>query len=226
MNMRVFALGALPVVALLALMTRGAHSQTANSPPLSQAGLPSEGQMAGVPLGDIAGGAESTLASQIHNPDHSNQAGVAVSVAEGKRLFVALNCADCHGFDAKGNMGPNLTDKYWRYGGTPAAIFKSIFAGRPKGMPAWGAALPARDIWQIVAYIQSLGGTYPPDFYQPSLQGDKQGELVSPEIQFLQANDGSPPYQGGGSGSSAQSQGTTHGGGAATSGTGQTSGKR
>jgi cytochrome c oxidase cbb3-type subunit 3 len=225
MKMRSFVAGALPAAALVTLAAGGAHSKPDNSPPLSQVPLPSEGEVAHVPLGDIAGGAESTVASHIGNPKPSIQAGVS-AVEEGRRLFVALNCADCHGFDAKGGMGPNLTDKYWRYGGTPAAIFKSIFEGRPKGMPAWGASLPAKDIWALVAYIQSLGGTYPADFYQPSLQGDKEGELVAPEIQFLQENDGSPPYQVEGGAHSATGQGTTKGGAAAVSSTGTTSGKR
>jgi hypothetical protein len=73
-------------------------------------------------------------------------------------------------------MGPNLTDSGWRYGGVPASIFSSIYEGRPQGMPAWNPALPPQDIWKIVAYIQSLGGTYSADQYQASLQGDRRGD--------------------------------------------------
>jgi len=72
-----------------------------------------------------------------------------------------MNCAGCHGYDAKGGMGPDLTDTEWRYGGTPIDIYKSIYEGRAQGMPAWGNALPTTPIWQLVAYIQSLGGTLP-----------------------------------------------------------------
>ena len=71
-----------------------------------------------------------------------------------------MNCASCHGYDATGGMGPNLTDKQWRYAGTPAAVFNSIAQGRPQGMPSWGRTLPEGQIWSIVAYLQSLGGTY------------------------------------------------------------------
>lgn len=80
------------------------------------------------------------------------------AIATGKWLFEAMNCAGCHGYKGKGNMGPDLTDGYWRYGGTPVQIYKSIYEGRPKGMPAWGAALPADQIWAMTAYIESLGG--------------------------------------------------------------------
>ncbi|MEP7245346.1 MAG: c-type cytochrome, partial [Gammaproteobacteria bacterium] len=95
---------------------------------------------------------------------------------------VKMNCAGCHGYGAKGNMGPNLTDGYWRYGGVPASIFNSIYQGRPQGMPAWNPALPPQDIWKIVAYIQSLGGSFAPSQYQAWLQGDKQGQNVADEV--------------------------------------------
>ncbi len=55
-------------------------------------------------------------------------------------------------------MGPALNDDYWRYGGTPVEIYKSIYEGRPKGMPAWGVALPADRIWVLTSYVISLGG--------------------------------------------------------------------
>ena len=69
-------------------------------------------------------------------------------------------------------MGPNLSDRYWRYGGTPAAIYQSIAAGRPQGMPAWYQALPPRQIWELVTYIESHGGATAPAQYHAGLQGD------------------------------------------------------
>ena len=93
-----------------------------------------------------------------------------------------MNCAGCHGYDANGGMGPNLTDTYWRYGGSPAAIFKSIYEGRPQGMPAWNPALPPDEIWKLVAYIQSLGGAYSAAQYEASVQGDRVGDNVAPEV--------------------------------------------
>ena len=58
--------------------------------------------------------------------------------------YVAMNCAGCHGYDARGNMGPNLTMPTGATAATPPAIYKSIYEGRPKGMPAWGRAYPRR----------------------------------------------------------------------------------
>jgi mono/diheme cytochrome c family protein len=78
------------------------------------------------------------------------------SVAAGKTTFIKMNCAGCHSYTGKGWMGPDLTDSYWRYGGAPEDIYRSIYLGRPQGMPAWGKALPPEQIWQLVHYIRSL----------------------------------------------------------------------
>jgi cytochrome c oxidase cbb3-type subunit III len=77
-------------------------------------------------------------------------------LAEGRRLFVQYNCSGCHGGRGGGGMGPSLRDEIWMYGNTPGKIFNSIAEGRAHGMPAWGPRLPDKQIWQLVAYIQSM----------------------------------------------------------------------
>jgi cytochrome c oxidase cbb3-type subunit 3 len=134
--------------------------------------------IAAVPLGDLAGAAESKLGASIENPYAKNPQ----AAQQGHELFIRMNCAGCHAYDATGGMAPNLTDTYWRYGGSPAAIFKSIYEGRPQGMPAWNPALPPEEIWKLVAYIQSLGGSYSAAQYQASVQGDRVGDNVAPEV--------------------------------------------
>ena len=143
--------------------------------------LPSDNKIASVPLGDVAGAAEGMVADSINNPVAGNQ----TAIADGQRLFKAMNCAGCHGYDATGGMGPDLTDKYWRYGGTPGALYRSIFEGRPQGMPSWGTALPPQEIWKIVAYLATLGGSYDAGLRHASLQGDHNVTFVAPEIQQL-----------------------------------------
>lgn len=113
-----------------------------------------EGVPAIVPIG-ISAGSPPPINFSIDNP----LAGDPNATQDGYRLFLSMNCASCHGYDAKGGMGPNLTDAQWRYGGRPVDLYKSIYEGRPKGMPAWGNAIPSNTIWQLVAYIQSLGGS-------------------------------------------------------------------
>jgi cytochrome c oxidase cbb3-type subunit 3 len=144
-------------------------------------GLPTAGRLASLPTGDIAGAVESTAPESIKNPYERDK----TAIAEGRRLFIAMNCAGCHGYDATGGMGPDLTDKFWRYGGTPAAIYQSVFEGRPQGMPAWGRALPPQEIWKIVAYVETLGGSLAPSLYHAGLQGDHDLTSTAPEVRDL-----------------------------------------
>ena len=78
------------------------------------------------------------------------------SAAEGEKLFNAMNCDGCHGGGAVGWVGPSLTDGRWRYGGADAAVFESIYYGRPQGMPAFGGMLSPDLIWKLVSYLRSL----------------------------------------------------------------------
>ncbi|HEV8357314.1 MAG TPA: c-type cytochrome [Gemmatimonadales bacterium] len=78
------------------------------------------------------------------------------SAAEGERLFGSMNCDGCHGGGASGWVGPSLSDGRWRYGGSDAAIFQSIYYGRPRGMPAYGGILSRELTWKLVTYLQSL----------------------------------------------------------------------
>lgn len=61
----------------------------------------------------------------------------AAALAEGQKVF-ASNCSACHGWDAKGARGPDLTSGTWRHGSTAAQIAKNIHDGIPgTGMPAF-----------------------------------------------------------------------------------------
>lgn len=78
----------------------------------------------------------------------------------GQRLFIQ-NCSQCHGSDAHGTTGfPNLTDKDWLYGGTPAVIKETIMNGRiASGMMAWEGALGGdQGVKEVAAYVISLSG--------------------------------------------------------------------
>ena len=78
----------------------------------------------------------------------------------GQRLFIQ-NCAQCHGSDARGTTGfPDLTDKAWLYGGTPADIKHSILEGRiANGMMAWEGALGGEQgVKDVAAFVLSLSG--------------------------------------------------------------------
>jgi cytochrome c oxidase cbb3-type subunit 3 len=79
-----------------------------------------------------------------------------IAIAQGRTLFLEMNCYGCHGGHGGGGMGPSLRDATWIYGGTDAEVFSSIAQGRAHGMPAWGTRLPDDQIWKLVAYIKSM----------------------------------------------------------------------
>jgi cytochrome c oxidase cbb3-type subunit III len=81
----------------------------------------------------------------------------AYGLAEGKRLYGAFNCNGCH-MNGGGGIGPALMDDKWIYGADPEQIYSTIIEGRPNGMPAFGARVPSQQVWQLVAYVQSLSG--------------------------------------------------------------------
>jgi cytochrome c oxidase cbb3-type subunit 3 len=76
--------------------------------------------------------------------------------SEGARLFIAYNCADCHGPDGVGLMAPSLQDGRWRYGGSEDSVYRSIADGRPEGMPRWSRMIPADHIRTLAAYVRTL----------------------------------------------------------------------
>jgi cytochrome c oxidase cbb3-type subunit 3 len=86
----------------------------------------------------------------------------AYGMAEGKRLFDSYNCSGCHAHGG-GGMGPALMDDEWIYGSHPANIFATIVEGRPNGMPSFRNKIPDQQVWQLVAYVQSMSGQAPID---------------------------------------------------------------
>ncbi|MGB4865107.1 MAG: cytochrome-c oxidase, cbb3-type subunit III [Hyphomicrobium sp.] len=82
----------------------------------------------------------------------------AAQPADTKQAFID-NCSGCHGEDGKGNseMGaPNLTDKFWLYGGSAEAIQHTIWGGRQGHMPSWKARLTEVDRKILTLYVLDL----------------------------------------------------------------------
>ena len=86
----------------------------------------------------------------------------AFGISEGKRFFVLYNCSGCHA-QGGGAIGPALMDDEWIYGFEPFDIFSTIVEGRPDGMPSFRNKIPDYQVWQLVAYVQSLSGQTPID---------------------------------------------------------------
>ncbi len=100
--------------------------------------------------------------TNFHNaPDSAQQMknpydGQPSAIAAGKHLY-ARNCGSCHGANAggAGNV-PSLIDGRLETA-KPGEVFWFITKGdKENGMPSW-AQLPAKQRWQLVSYVKSLG---------------------------------------------------------------------
>lgn len=79
----------------------------------------------------------------------------AAQAMDGEGLFAA-NCAGCHGDDATGGFGTDLTAASYQYGKSPDKIMESISAGRGGSMPSFAGQLSAAEIDTLVDYLQQL----------------------------------------------------------------------
>src|SRR5688500_1177603 len=57
-------------------------------------------------------------------------AGDAKAIEQGRNMFRG-RCAVCHGMDAKGYRGTDLTTGEWLHGGSDAQLFRTIARGVP-----------------------------------------------------------------------------------------------
>jgi cytochrome c oxidase cbb3-type subunit 3 len=78
------------------------------------------------------------------------------AITNGGAMF-RTRCAGCHGPDARGYLGPDLTG-FWTAGGTDDRMFDIVRRGVPG--TEMTAADPLRvldkDIWQVLAYVRTL----------------------------------------------------------------------
>lgn len=83
-------------------------------------------------------------------------AGDSASAQQGKALFRVMNCEGCHSGGGEGSWAPSIITGRFRYGGTDAALFETIYYGRPRGMPAFGGILPPELTWKLVTFLRSV----------------------------------------------------------------------
>ena len=82
--------------------------------------------------------------------------GNAQAISNGAAMF-RTRCAGCHGPDAHGYLGPDLT-AFWAAGGTDDRMFDTVRRGVP-GTEMIGAdpqRVLDKEIWQMLAYIRTL----------------------------------------------------------------------
>ena len=88
-------------------------------------------------------------------------------------------CADCHGMDARGVRGPDIT-QVWASGRTDEGLFKTIKSGVPSTeMPANPRILD-HESWQMLAYLRTLAA--PPLGRSAARQRRERREDLSREL--------------------------------------------
>ena len=107
-----------------------------------------------VVLAAIAG----LAAAGVLSSPATSAAQAAAPAPTGAALY-ADRCADCHGPDATGVRGPDLT-RLWGTGATDDRVFQTIRQGVPGSiMPATTA--PDAEVRALVAYLKALGTAGP-----------------------------------------------------------------
>jgi putative heme-binding domain-containing protein len=87
--------------------------------------------------------------AEQRNPFETDEAAIRI----GSVLFAA-RCSDCHGPDAKGKLGPDLTQR-WARGASDESAFGIIRNGvAGSSMPP--SIAPDNELWAIVAYLRSI----------------------------------------------------------------------
>ena len=112
-------------------------------------GLAATPDRGGVVLQDRTARTEVRVAK---NPLQGNQD----AIRDGGTKFRS-RCAGCHGPDARGYIGPDITG-LWASGATDERIFGIVRRGVPGTdmTPADPLRVPDREIWQILAYLGTL----------------------------------------------------------------------
>lgn len=107
------------------------------------------------------------------NPAANNpHLGNRESIRSGMALY-RVRCADCHGLDATGYRGPDLT-AVLAGGVADERLFQTMRKGVP-GTEMPSSKAPDDDLLMIIAYLHNLGGAPPPE---RSIGNVENGERV------------------------------------------------
>jgi cytochrome c-L len=88
------------------------------------------------------------------------------AIAKGKKIFGLYSCTQCHGPEAKGQVGPGLVGPTFKYpkNATNKGMFETIWHGTNGGMGAKGFGLMAPndgmkpdEILQVIAWVRTHG---------------------------------------------------------------------
>ncbi len=89
--------------------------------------------------------------------------GNPTALRQGQNIYRG-RCAVCHGIDAKGYRGSDLTTGDWVHGGSDAQIFQTIRVGVAGTEMPGNVSMSEEEIWMVLGYLRTLsvpGGPAP-----------------------------------------------------------------
>jgi putative heme-binding domain-containing protein len=108
------------------------------------------GVLALVPLAGVA-----VQAQEREQPRDNPLQGNATAIKQGQNIYRG-RCGVCHGIDAKGYRGSDLTTGDWVHGGTDPQIFKTIRTGVPGTEMPGNPNMSEEEIWMVISYLRTL----------------------------------------------------------------------
>lgn len=100
------------------------------------------------------------MGSEVTEESLANLMQNSAMMGDASKLFVQ-RCAQCHGNNGEGLIGPNLTDNHWLYGDASLmSIYNIVSEGvQTKGMPPWKKQLRPIELGKVTAFVGTLRGT-------------------------------------------------------------------
>jgi len=100
----------------------------------------------------LAAGASVATPEEPRNPYPQE----APWIDKGRGIYGRYSCPMCHGMNARGGAGPDLTDERWIFAPTDRMLFETIRNGR-RGtmMPGYADELADEQIWLVVSWLRS-----------------------------------------------------------------------
>ena len=124
-------------------------------------------------VASLCGLGASVVAAQSPPPKNPLE-GNPDAIRAGMGIF-RVRCADCHGVDARGVRGPDISH-VWAEGRSDGGLFQTLRNGVPNTeMPSVGVRTPDNEVWQILAYVRTLASPAPND---PPRGNAQNGERI------------------------------------------------
>jgi len=112
---------------------------------------------------------DTPAAKEFLSTGKNSYVGNAEAVAKGKKIFGMYSCTQCHGPDAKGQVGPGLVGPTFRYpkDATNKGMFETLWHGTNGGMGGKGLGimdatdptngLKPDEILKVIAWVRAQG---------------------------------------------------------------------